>query len=142
MCYRCDVCRTVTPPGQHKLTWNVKRPNGQIAKQLAVCDECHYNLNRGVELSSIRAMMTKYPKGPVKPPSEAQKQSQLPPHLRFPKREVVVVQQYGETNLKNGDHSVGVVIPVVMKTEQVVQPGRKRKFVKLYSRKHNQNGAK
>jgi hypothetical protein len=71
LCYRCEACQEIVPPGNIKLRHVIRRgqtvrrlvdgmmesvnlPNSQIEKELAVCRVCKSLLDRGVDLSCLR----------------------------------------------------------------------------------------
>ena len=47
VCYRCEVCATVSRPGVAKLRHLLLRKNGDIAKEITCCGECHKKLGVG-----------------------------------------------------------------------------------------------
>lgn len=97
MCYRCEICNDVVKAGQPKLRHTVWRevPTGrfvevgrawnevtrrEVARELALCRECHALASRGISLSEVRARVGWTPKrqpkplmpgeGPASPPRE------------------------------------------------------------------------
>lgn len=61
MCYRCEVCMAVSPPGRPKLRHTIHRvltcPGGgevrQIARELEVCPGCNEALANGAGLDEM-----------------------------------------------------------------------------------------
>ncbi len=51
--YRCEVCTTVVPPGNPRLTYPVLRPNGQIAREVPLCPECANAVKHGTPLNRL-----------------------------------------------------------------------------------------
>lgn len=51
--YRCEVCRTTQPPRTPKRKHLVCYPNGQIAREVAVCEGCQVELARGKSLAQV-----------------------------------------------------------------------------------------
>ena len=47
MSYRCSVCNNVVPPGNPRVVHLLKRPNGQILRELQLCGGCKLNLQTG-----------------------------------------------------------------------------------------------
>lgn len=54
MSYRCSICNAVSQPGKPRLVHHILRPDGNIARELAVCPACHRLLAEGVTLGSVR----------------------------------------------------------------------------------------
>lgn len=52
--YRCEVCRSTCPKGAPRLTHALKRPGGQIARELAVCPACKKDLSCGCSLRDLQ----------------------------------------------------------------------------------------
>lgn len=44
MCYRCEVCLVVVPPGNSMRRHQILRPDRTIAREVAVCGECQGRL--------------------------------------------------------------------------------------------------
>ena len=40
MCWKCSICDAVSAPGRPRKTWPLKRADGTIASEPAVCDDC------------------------------------------------------------------------------------------------------
>lgn len=55
MSYRCDICTRQSRPGQPKLRHAIKRWDGQIARELAVCTVCNRELLAGARVKQLRA---------------------------------------------------------------------------------------
>jgi len=53
MSYRCKVCRATVPHNQPRLLHVVKRPNGQITKEILVCVLCQRELEGGKPVRSL-----------------------------------------------------------------------------------------
>lgn len=56
--YKCEVCKEPSAPNQPKRRLVVKRPDGQIEKEMAVCVDCDALLKTGMshrEVWSFRA---------------------------------------------------------------------------------------
>jgi hypothetical protein len=123
----------VTQPGQVKLTWNVLRPDKSIARQIPVCDVCHFNLSKGVRLESIVAMNRQKP-SPAPPPSEKQVRSQQPIKIRRdseqPLQQCVTTNAYKLADVAP-DHAL-VTIPI--KSKPSVQQSGPRRTLKLSGR--------
>lgn len=51
--YRCNVCARVSPRGMPRLNYVVKRRDGSIERELAVCGECDGKLRSGVPLDRL-----------------------------------------------------------------------------------------
>lgn len=58
MSYRCKTCRGIVPSGKPRLVHLVKRADGSIARELAVCATCQDFLARGTSASNLTATPT------------------------------------------------------------------------------------
>lgn len=54
MGYRCEICKDACV-GQMR-RYVVKRPDGNIAKEVPVCEECQAALNSGYTLARVQAI--------------------------------------------------------------------------------------
>ena len=63
MSYRCQLCYQPTAVGAPRLVHLVKRPDGSISRELAICRLCHEHLASG---ETVKTMLP-----PVKPKLEA-----------------------------------------------------------------------
>lgn len=58
MSYRCLVCRDTTPHGHPLLKRILYRSNGQIEKEIPVCNDCNNKLSEGkaqLEIAPVHA---------------------------------------------------------------------------------------
>ena len=54
--YRCDICQAVSPAGQQRKKFTLRRRDGQISRELSVCDECDFDLNcYGMTVEQVHA---------------------------------------------------------------------------------------
>lgn len=53
MCYRCDICQRPSTPGRPKRRHVVKRADGNIHRELAVCGECQFRIEAGTPLATL-----------------------------------------------------------------------------------------
>ena len=42
--YRCEICRTVSKPGRIRLKHTIWRREGQIRREMSICEECDFEL--------------------------------------------------------------------------------------------------
>lgn len=56
--YRCSLCAQPSRPGQPRLLHVVKRADGSILKELAVCSDCQNALASGKTLAQLRPRPT------------------------------------------------------------------------------------
>jgi hypothetical protein len=56
MSYRCGICQDVVSGGQPQKRHVVKRPDGNIAREVPVCGECHAALRSGYTLQQMVAI--------------------------------------------------------------------------------------
>lgn len=52
--YRCDICNQTSKAGSPKLKHVIKRPDGNIAKEVPACSDCNHQLGRGLTLAQLR----------------------------------------------------------------------------------------
>lgn len=55
MSYRCGLCNAMRQPGAPRLVHQVKRPNGQIVREIPVCPACQAGLARGTSPDKVAA---------------------------------------------------------------------------------------
>lgn len=51
--YRCEICGAVSKPGTPRITHLIKRPNGQIERELTICAKCRTDLAIGCTLQDL-----------------------------------------------------------------------------------------
>lgn len=59
MSYRCKACGGIVPAGRPRLIHVVKREDGQIAREVPVCQKCSDLLASGASISDPRPTMEK-----------------------------------------------------------------------------------
>jgi len=55
--YQCSLCDDVVAAGTKKLRHVVKRPDGQIERELAVCQTCDNLLRAGHRIEEVRKII-------------------------------------------------------------------------------------
>lgn len=54
--WKCDVCTRPSLPGQQRQTHKVLKPDGNIAREVQVCDQCKRDVADGIELKQLIIM--------------------------------------------------------------------------------------
>ena len=65
MSYQCSICPNVADRGASQLKHVVKRADGSIARELAVCAECHACLKSGYPLATVQKIRGAKPQATV-----------------------------------------------------------------------------
>ncbi len=53
MSYKCAICKQVVPAGQPRLVHLVKRQDGSVSREIAVCRHCHESLTGGATVATL-----------------------------------------------------------------------------------------
>lgn len=67
MSYRCEVCTNPVGARHPRLTHALKRPDGSISRELAVCHLCRHYLAAGYTVTQVVALRTPAPPPPPRP---------------------------------------------------------------------------
>ncbi len=59
MCYKCSVCQNPVPAGQPQRRHVVKKPDGNVLREVAVCESCQAGLRSGYTLATLVRMVGK-----------------------------------------------------------------------------------
>ena len=65
MSYRCNICCKDVPPNQALRRHVIKKPDGNIAFEIPVCEQCQAGLRSGNTLTAMRRLA-----GPKQEPTE------------------------------------------------------------------------
>lgn len=72
MSYRCEVCNKAMPRGVPKRRFVQRRPDGQIAREIACCGGCLRALEQGQPMEALRGAARLFDEPPPAPaPVEA-----------------------------------------------------------------------
>ena len=67
MSYHCGVCGWNIPDGKSMLRYVIRRPDGNIAREIPVCKRCKTWLNRGADFDDLIERFKSEPEPEIKP---------------------------------------------------------------------------